>query len=159
MLSIFKKKKKHLPDFAAKLNDQLKKINAKYPYINHGGCCYFATALKDHLNKLGIEAKFYLISNTNISDVINARSDNRLSSLNTSGVYLAHMMCKVENILIDSTGVHESINKTEWHNHKGQIVERENVIKSWLEEYGVWNPTFDRTNLPLIYEDIKQITI
>ena len=68
-------------------------------------------------------------------------------------------MCKVGDYVIDSTGVYTDFKNTSWGSHTGKEVGKEEVIKNWLSETGVWNLTFDQGDLPEIYEKIKSITI
>lgn len=141
------------------LKKHLQEIDEKFPKINHGGCVFFANALKDKLEELGIKTKFYVISNTNMAEIIETREDNSLSAINSDGAYLYHMMCKVGDYIIDSTGIYNNLNETTWRFNTGKEVGKEEVVRNWLNERGVWNPTFNQEDLPEIYENIKAITL
>ena len=166
MLEIFKRlcKPKHQDgglnsEAVETLRKHLCEINENFPEINRGGCVFFANALKNRMEELGHEAKFFIISNTNIVDLIEKRTDNSLSAINSAGAYLYHMMCKIGDYVIDSTGVYSDFKNTSWGLYTGKEIGKEEAIKDWLNEREVWNPSFNQGDLPKIYEKIKAITI
>lgn len=155
------KDKRKFPESYRDLHKQLRKIDEKYSNINAGGCGIFALALKKRLEKAGFDVDLFTFSiDRNFSDKIQ-NCNNSLAEANARGISLGHIMCRIGNTFIDSTGVYLSVKNTIW-DIKGFYHERiseASFVKSWLKEKECWNPLFDTEQLPHILKDIKNLKL
>ena len=155
-----KKEKRELtPDAIKKLRKFLEPVQEEHPYLNRGGCGFFADALKTQLEKQGFKPSFYVISNMNVPKMVANRTDNSLQSIINAGASLYHIMCKIGDYLVDSTGIYKRISDTGWGHGLGDVLEKDEVVKGWLKEKGVWNTSFNQDELPRVFEKVKKIKL
>lgn len=140
--------------FKPVLVETLNKINNEYPSINDGGCGEFALALYSILNKIGYKVDLYMLFRFEEKRTIKQYvKENNVSDLNRTD--WRHVIIKVGNEFIDSTGVCKGISK-----HK--VLSDCEPIKITLEflkkmnsiEY-YWNYMYDRKLTPKINKKLK----
>jgi len=120
---------------------ELKTLNI--PYINKGGCGWFAINLIRALDKLGIHAQLYafIASYDNFTEYKNNNSVDILQN-----VGLDHVMVCIDDRLYDGVG------ERKW-SEKHWFGVRDKIEKQDLEnalEYCAWNSMFDTDHIPRI---------
>jgi hypothetical protein len=156
---IDKIKKKHL---LTELVDELIHVNNLVSDINQGGCAVFAVNLYDNLIKLGYKPKVCIFVDDEkqfLEDIelledygMNHYLRNRCSGFN-------HVIIKVDDIYIDSTG---------WYEDKEAMVDFKydfvkdfdiNILRECANDHRLWNNWFNREDIPMMNSFVnEQIT-
>lgn len=145
------------------LNALGKKVNKRWPYLNHGGCCVFASCVGEELALRGIETSVIVAASwgteeKNINSERAKLNENRLAAWNKSGIYFHHV--GVEYIIdhdsfhYDSNGSHHADGKLgDWIVYEGRLsVEDAGDLAN--NDNG-WNDCFDREEIPRLRRFIR----
>ncbi len=126
-------------------------INSIFKNINAGGCGHFALMLGKKLKLEGHKVKVVCLQkfceNDDIEEIkkIYELAPNDLKELNSKGAYLTHIMLKVNNYYIDSTGIYNNSNIYSNFEEAAQV--DLNKLENWCNSEG-WVKTFDIAQLP-----------
>jgi hypothetical protein len=147
--------------------ERMQYVNTVIPNLNSGGCGVFAHALASELEYKGFKTKVAVLANKSfgylqdefidyvIEEVLDGEEEKLTARvLNNSGSDIAHMMVYLEDegIYVDSDGVYESLEESDWSSYRHQFsmsVKHTGLIASRHEG---WNPTFNRMFMPRIYD-------
>lgn len=134
-------------------------VDNQFKNINSGGCGVFAHVLATELQEvLGVTASVAWLdtcdANT-VSEALNTVRNNNgnhfdLEDMNAYGVWCNHVMLKVNNHLIDSTGVYENLGDTRWLMLTMSEVIDLNTLGVLANNPNGWNRSFDRGQIPHI---------
>jgi len=148
-------------------------ITDKTPHseINYGGCGIFAKLLYYNLRKyLNITPEIVLFDFAD-AEQLDHGEINRYSSLeefNEDEHTCVHIVLKVGNQYIDSSGIHSlSWFKNRVYGHpvlrllRGGLIEQEGMtiqtLSKWVRTAGDWNDTFDRYSTGDINKDMVDV--
>lgn len=143
-----------------------KEVYRKFPYINHGGCCVYATMIVCELQKHNIEAVgiatggYYTDHNLTIDKVRHLVRKNTANEWNRNGITFHHV--GVEFILngkkfhYDTSGVWKPTGKLDKHQiYQGRFSFKE--LQGLSKQINCcWNTTFDRHDIPAIRRIVKK---
>ena len=121
-------------------------INKEVPNINYGGCGIFAEHLYYILIKLGVNCKIGVICNSDSKYGFECAVKNK----DYDNMYgLRHIVIIVGNKMLDSNGVHTSLND---FTYIGVCISYAMKIEHLCEanDMDVWNPTFNRRHIKTI---------
>lgn len=142
-------------------------VYKKYPYINSGGCCVYASAIATELKKLGIECRIVVCSSYVATTIDDARKQihksNRgnlptVDDWNSNCVYMDHVIVEFfyngKVYHYDTDLLHKATNK--FHRMSvlsGRLtIEEATFIASTASG---WNTAFNRKDIPDIMVMIK----
>lgn len=140
-------------NFIGFLSEALPYVDAWTPTkVNYGGCGVFAALLSDQLTTLGIKHKIIAI----VFEQQGEGYENlRRFVSNGEGLTKAGedhiVICINDEVYVDSTGV---VNYTVLHAKERIELSREQLQQ--LIDHGKWNPTFDRTCIPVMKEKMQE---
>lgn len=150
------------------LNHKLPLIDRQFDSINAGGCAIFAyTLAKELKDTLNIDAKILWLEDHKITkDIIHKAikevstqngGNFNLKQLNSYGVWCSHVMLMINKHVVDSTGVHPSINCTRWgyYNPIEDVMDID-TLKVLCDNPDGWNFRFDRSQIESIAKEIKK---
>lgn len=148
--------KKSFPDKVTKqyvknLETLLHCINSIFKNINAGGCGHFALMLGKKLEAEGHNVSVVCLQKFCQTDDIEEikrvyeLAPDDLEELNSKGAYLTHIMLKVDDYFIDSTGIYNDTLKYPDFQQAAQV--NLNKLESWCNSEG-WNTMFDLEQLP-----------
>lgn len=139
-------------------------ITTRTPYskINFGGCGIFAKLLYYNMRKyLGVTPEFIVFDFHHAKSLpkgdINKYSD--VHDFYRQGHNLLHVVCKVGDYYIDSSGIH----KKEWFEraYRKPLKEYEGLtiqtLTKWVNTSEAWNPTFNRYDIGNINKDMVNV--
>lgn len=143
-------------DFFSRLNELGSDVYARYPRINCGGCCVFASLVGARLERLGIATRIAVGDDeielgTNI-DEIRPKIDNKLRNWNREGVHFGHVVVEFDydgaTYHYDTAGVIPAQDHTKTINY--QIFDGRLTVKeaSELAAEERWNWMFNRACIP-----------
>lgn len=140
----------------AKLERLGSRANARHPYLNCGGCGAFAYFVCMALNELGIAAEPAILNCGDIEDLRKGIADQDVYRI-VEGGWLGHIAvrirCQGEVWIYDSDGVKEE--SYGWHEESISCEE----LGMLVEQDEIWNPWFDRAEIPdvanLIFKQLK----
>ncbi len=144
-----------------KLNTIATEVSTKINYINHGGCCVFASLIAQHINSL-LPMKIVVFSYGKTKSINMARKhihNNKLSEWNDNGVYFGHVMIELtvddKTFLYDSNGISSTRNTI---NGYGKLPGELTLLEATeLAEDSVgWNEDFNRDKIPLMKDIINK---
>jgi len=131
--------------------------------INYGGCGIFAKLLYYNLRKYLSVTPDIVCFDFPIADPLPQGGINKYKSLqefNWHGYTCVHLVLKIKDYYIDSSGIH----KLQWfeNQYNMDLVEHTGMsiqtLSSWVASGRNWNPTFDRYTIGDINKDLVTIT-
>lgn len=137
-------------------------LHKKYPKINYGGCCVFASHIAQHLQHL-FPTKIILFdsesADVDINQIKSTLATNSLVEWNAHNVYPGHVLVQFEynnkSYMLDSRGVYllQDVEPSfEYMRISGWLSVDEALE---LAEDAGWCSDFDRSNIPNMDHDIK----
>lgn len=141
-----------------KLNRLGKAVNAKYPYINNGGCCVYAALVAEALllhkiNCKGIVASWHAECIPSIDEIRPFIKRNMLYEWQDNGVSFSHIGLEFEYKgkmkHYDSNGVNKATKSLDFmpiYNGRLNIVE----LQKLASRKAGWNDSFNRRHIPAI---------
>ena len=141
-----------------------KRMHKKYPYMNHGGCCVFASMVSKHLRKV-LPTTVAVGGYGYEPPIDKARAKvvrNSPGAWNAAGIYFCHVVTEIEHdgkkYFFDTKGVRKARDVVSaggsWPLIEGRLTPEE---AAELASYrSGWNHTFDRTDIPSIQRDVDK---
>lgn len=160
LLTFFNRKQKD--EFLFELGEEIKKINDKYPDINYGGCGLFAVLLYNKLKNLGYNPVI-------CSFVYNEQAFRKsIEIYNKEGILsyelkrregFCHVILKVGDFYMDSTGVYEIVTEMDEFCMGYRVVEGVSykMILECSNKRSLWNNTFNRNHISEIEGELNLI--
>jgi len=143
-------------------------VNGLFYNINRGGCGVFASILAKELDELDVRYEICVINyninhdkaeqlNNLVKTLREQNNNNKLTRnvLHDNGVYIEHVMLRIEGKYVDSTGVHKHI-----PNSWGAGLTITTLTKDELHEMANttlgWNNEFNRNQIKGITRKMKE---
>lgn len=133
--------KLNVHNLVKRLNELCDKLDSKY-YVNFGGCCYLASVIAYHLDKLGIEYRLVIYSNElknplYINHEVYSKIKNFRSELNSVSGY---NNCNHYTLYIKGAGI---INPGHGrHKYYVDGITASNI--KWIYRVSSWNTDYNR---------------
>ena len=149
-------------DLIESLNTLGQRINRRYPEINKGGCCVYASLIGEELRKRGIEVRIIVAAwgaNKNL-DKVRPRlmKTDRKVEWNDNDVYFNHVGVefrhKGKTFHYDSDGVNPKSKKLKSYDvYPGRLSVDE--AKLLAAEPEGWNDSFGRSKIPSLKRHVR----
>ncbi len=151
-------------DLVKTLNRLGKDVMQKYPLINYGGCCVYASMVSIELRKKGIAARGIVSSyyaetcDTTIDEARKKVRENNVFEWNSNGINFFHVGLefdyKGKTRHYDSTGVCVAKKKLDkMPIYAGRLTHAE--LKALASKQDGWNSRFDRKNIPALRKLVR----
>lgn len=146
------------------LNEKLpERINNNFLDINSGGCGIFALMLAKELNAIGIEAELAWIGygdeseevTENITELVE-NTDCLYNLVFKHKLYCKHMVVYINGFYIDSTGVYQDLDDTDWGGVLLGVFKMNQVAHICNDRKG-WNTWFNSRNIPRIERRLREM--